>query len=231
MKQLQIILPVHNEEESIEKTVSEIYNIISKKVDFEFIICEDGSRDNTKKVLAKLSKKYPIKLISENDPKGYSRAVIDGFKAATSPFVLVIDSDGQCDPHDFSKFWKLRKKFDVIIGYRKKRSDPWQRIILSSSYKRLYNLLFATPIHDPSCPYVLVQRKKILSLLPILGILREGFWWEFIARVSQAKLKLAELPVKHRKRIDGETRVYTLFKIPKIGFTHVVGIIRIWLNR
>lgn len=231
MTQLQIILPVHNEEKSIAKTVAEIYDIISKKVKFEFVICEDGSRDNTKSALRKLAIRYPMKLFFADCQKGYSKAVIDGMRVSKSPYILVLDSDGQCDPRDFENFWPKREKYDVIIGRRIKRKDPKQRIILSSIYKAFFNILFSTTIHDPSCPFVLIKKRSIKTLLPKLGILREGFWWEFTARISNAGLKIAEVPIKHRKRIDGKTRVYALSKIPKIGFTHIVGIIRIWLSQ
>lgn len=227
---LDIILPVHNEEKSIRKVIEEIYEEFSQKISPRFIVCEDGSTDSSLNILKKLAKKYPLKLISSKKRKGYSRAIIDGYRLSTADFVLTVDSDGQCDPKDFWKFWNERNAYDVIIGWRTNRQDHFQRKFLSSIYNKIHKILFKTPIHDPSCPYVLIKRPALLSILPFLGILEQGFWWEFMARAIQRKLSIAECPVNHRQRLDGKTRVYTLRVMPKIGFTHIIGLLRIWLE-
>ena len=67
---LEILLPVHNEAESIEATVREIYNQISPKLRIDFIICEDGSKDNTREVLTDLSRQLPMRLNIERGPQG-----------------------------------------------------------------------------------------------------------------------------------------------------------------
>lgn len=229
-KELQIILPVFNEEKSITRVVKEIYSTIYHKVPFEFIICEDGSKDKTKEILKSLSNKYPMKLLLSDRRKGYSEAIINGFRTTTAKFVLILDSDGQCDPRDFPKFWQKRQLADIIIGWRIQRNDHFQRKLLSYIYKQLHKLLFHTKIHDPSCPFVLIKQASLLKLLKYLGILKQGFWWEFIARSIQLKYRIYEIPVNHRPRLDGKTRVYTLLSIPSIGIMHVFGIIKIYFN-
>ena len=98
MIELDVILPVHNEGESIEATIREIYDEISPRVRMRFIISEDGSKDNTKDVLRKLSASLPMLLILGEARKGYSRAVIDAMKSVEAPYCIALDSDGQCDP-------------------------------------------------------------------------------------------------------------------------------------
>lgn len=116
--ELQIVMPIHNEGESIGATLHEWYNELSPRVRLEFVACEDGSTDNTKAVLTQLSHDLPIKLLMAEGRKGYSRAVIDGFAATLAPYVLAVDSDGQCDPKDFWQFWERRDQGDVAIGWR-----------------------------------------------------------------------------------------------------------------
>ena len=99
--EVEILLPVHNEGDSIEAVIREIHAEISPRVRMQFIICEDGSRDNTKEVLTSLEPQFPMKLMIAAERKGYSRAVRDGIAASTAPFLLCLDSDGQCDPKDF----------------------------------------------------------------------------------------------------------------------------------
>ena len=91
--------------------------------------------------------------------KGYSRAVIDGFRATDSDWVACIDSDGQCDPRDFPQFAKLRNGGDMVMGWRNPRSDPWIRKLMSSAFGSVYRIYFDVRLRDPSCPYILIRRR------------------------------------------------------------------------
>ena len=225
---LEVFLPVYNEAESITQTVSEISDVISPFVTFNFLICEDGSSDGTPEVLDGLTKQFPVRLFTSRERKGYSRAVIDGFKAVQADYVLCLDSDGQCDPRDFAQMWKQRHSADVIMGWRVKRQDNRLRRTLSRTFKVLYNVLFHVGVHDPSCPFLLVPRRVIEDLLPDLGVLRQGFWWEFVARVHRKGYSVREFPINHRIRSAGQTQVYRFRKMPGIGWSHATGLLRIW---
>lgn len=230
---LQIILPAFNEEKSLPQVIAEIAEILKKnrQLRWQIIISEDGSTDNTKLVLKNLAKKYPLKLILSQKRKGYSLAIIDAFKLSTAPYILTMDSDGQCDPHDILKAWSLRHKSDVVIGWRQNRQDHLQRKLFSNGFKLLHKLLFGTYIHDPSCPLVLINRKSLIKLIPALGILNQGFWWEFTAQVIQTGISMSEFSIRHRERIDGKTRVYTLSNLPIIAWTHTTGLFKIKLTQ
>ena len=106
--ELEVLLPVHNEAESIARTVVEIYEELKPFVRVRFILCEDGSKDNTKQVLRAIANEVPAKLFLSEGRKGYSRAVRDGMMELEAPYLLCLDSDGQCDPKDFRKFWDGR---------------------------------------------------------------------------------------------------------------------------
>ena len=82
-KKFQILLPVFNEGLTIKKTLYDVYDALKNDIDFEFIITEDGSTDDTKKILNDLKKKLPMILISEDKRKYYSLAVLDGIKKHT----------------------------------------------------------------------------------------------------------------------------------------------------
>lgn len=224
---LQVLLPVHNEAESIEKTISEIFEEISPKVNMEFIICEDGSSDNTKNILNSLMEKYPIKLIMSDERKGYSKAVKDGMKAMDAPYLLCLDSDGQCDPVDFWKFWVGRNQSDIIIGRRIKRADPWLRKILSRIFYVVYKLFFNFPSNDPSCPFILTGKSVIDNLVSEMGSMQQGFWWEFTARAFLHGYKIKELPINHRDRLAGNTQVYLVKNMPEIGLRHFLALFQI----
>lgn len=226
--ELEIVMPIHNEGESIANTLREWYEELSPDVNLRFVACEDGSTDNTKEVLVQCSREFPMKLIMDDARKGYSQAVIDGFRASTAPYVLAVDSDGQCSPEDFWQFWRYRDQYDVIIGWRVDRADPPVRKIMSGTFKLWYKALFNVPIHDPSCPYLLIQQRVLQRLTPELGVLKQGFWWEFVARAYRHGFKIMELPVNHRLRKAGATRVYKWRKVPGIAVAHGLGLLKIW---
>ena len=228
--ELEVLLPVHNEAESIEHTLDEIYQVISGLASMRFIISEDGSSDGTPQILEALVTRYPMKLISSPERKGYSRAVTDGLKILEAPYVLCLDSDGQCDPADFAEFWSKRERANVLIGWRVDRQDTSLRKLLSGTFKLYYRALFGIPIHDPSCPFVLAPKDIVKRLIPQLGVLSQGFWWEFVARVWSHGYSIEEIPVTHRLRAAGQTQVYRLRKLPGIGWTHVTGLMQIWQN-
>ena len=228
---LDLVMPVHNEGGAIERTLREWYAELSPAVDLRFVIAEDGSLDNTKEVLRKLEKELPMHLDMADYRRGYAGAVVAGMSATSSPHVSVVDSDGQCDPRDFWQFWEKREEFDVIIGWRVNRRDPLARKLMSRSFGLLHRMLFHATVHDPSCPYLLIRRSVLDKLLPVLGSLREGFWWKFVARASRANVRFGELPVTHRDRAAGKTVVYRPSEIPGIAWRNGAGLVKIWRGR
>ena len=104
MTVIDVVLPAHNEGASIGQTLNEFYEVVSRQqgIPIRFVVCEDGSVDNTVEVLKKIAETIPLKLIVDPVRKGYSKAVVDGFHATESEWVAFIDSDGQCDRQDFS---------------------------------------------------------------------------------------------------------------------------------
>jgi glycosyltransferase involved in cell wall biosynthesis len=168
-----------------------------------------------------------MKLIMSAQRKGYSQAVKDGMLVLSAPFLLCLDSDGQCDPRDFWNFWESRHQFDVILGWRKKRRDAFWRLLFSRLFYGVYQLFFNTPFHDPSCPYMLAKKEVINHLAVKMGAMQEGFWWEFSARVSLSGYKTSEVGINHRDRFFGKTQVYRLNKVIGIGYYHFLALFKI----
>jgi len=228
--ELEVLLPVYNEAESIEATLRDIFTVVSGVVEMRFIICEDGSRDGTKEILTRLSGAVPMTLILSDARKGYSKAVRDGMQAAQAPFLLCLDSDGQCDPNDFARFWKARNDADVVIGWRVDRADTLLRRVLSRFFYFFYQILYRVPVHDPSCPFILAKKAVVECVGPRVVEMQQGFWWEFVARVHRRGFSIIELPIAHRVRAGGATQIYKLRKMPGIGYRHFRALLKIWLE-
>jgi glycosyltransferase involved in cell wall biosynthesis len=227
---IDVVLPAHNEGASIAATLREFHRVVMLEGGqlIRFVVCEDGSSDNTVAVLQKLASELPLKLISDPVRKGYSRAVIDGFRGTTSEWVAFIDSDGQCDPADLLALAALKEGHDLVMGWRNPRSDPWLRKAMSGAFKAVYRLFFRVPVRDPSCPYLLINRAGLGKILSgNVGILKQGFWWEFVARAVAVNLRIAEAPVRHRPRASGMTQVYRPGKVPRIAAEHLLGLYRL----
>jgi len=225
--ELEVLLPVHNEAESIEGTIREIWNEFSPRCNMGFIVCEDGSRDNTKKILRRLATEIPMRLNLSDGRKGYSKAMREGMEMLEAPWLLCVDSDGQCDPKDFWQFWDKRDSTDVLIGWRVDRQDTLARKNMSRFFSLIYQSVFHVPVHDPSCPYVLFKIEIAHWIASEMREMKQGFWWEFVARIHRRGYSILELPVKHRLRTAGVTQVYHVKKMPGIFFRHVVAIFRV----
>jgi dolichol-phosphate mannosyltransferase len=226
---VQVLLPVHNEAESIEHTLREIDKTLAPLAAVELIVCEDGSRDGTRGILQRLAGELRLRLVLGEGRKGYTRAVIDGFRACTAPYVLSLDSDGQCDPRDFEKFLPLIGTADVIMGWRVRRQDTLARRAMSGLFRVIYRWLLGVRLRDPSCPYILFSRESVEYLLgiPSLGLLWQGFWWEVVARLRRGGFTIAEVPVNHRSRAAGRTQAYQPRKLAGIFFGYLWGCIKI----
>jgi glycosyltransferase involved in cell wall biosynthesis len=224
--EIDVVLPAHNEGDGIAQVIREFYEVAgSTGVAVNFVVCEDGSTDNTVEVIENLARDLPITLLSSAERKGYSRAAVDGLRSTTAELVGFVDSDGQCDPSDLRHLIDLLPGNDLVVGYRVPRNDAFYRRAMSRSFKFAYERLFPVRLPDPSCPFMVIRRDALLKTMrgnP--GILKQGFWWEFYARANAVPLKIVTAPVHHRTRIAGETRVYRPTKIPRIAMEHLRGL-------
>jgi glycosyltransferase involved in cell wall biosynthesis len=225
--EVEVLLPVHNEGESVEGTIRGMFTELSRVARTGFIVCEDGSKDNSKQVLRDLARQLPIRLNLSDARKGYSKAMREGMEMCEADFLLCLDSDGQCDPRDFANFWDVRNTADVLIGWRVHRADPFARRLFSRFFYVLYQIVFRVPVHDPSCPYVLMRNSVAKVMANELGEMKEGFWWEFVARTHRRGFTLRELPIHHQLRSAGVTQVYKWSKMPVIFFKHVAALLTI----
>ena len=224
---LEILMPAHNEAKSLARLIPEIDNNISGKIEYSIIICEDGSTDNTLEVISNLKKRYPIKLITSKNKKGYSKAMLDGIKAANADYLLIMDSDGQSNPEEIKNFWKKRKKANLISGHRVNRKDYMYRKLYSKLAFFIYKLLFNVPLKDPSYAYIMMEKKVCSILNDFKPQMPDGFFWEFNARAKSYGLTFFNLDIIHNERYFGETRIYHWSKLPLVSYNNLLGMIKI----
>src|ERR1700682_591457 len=123
------VLPAYNEEAIIERTVRHVAGVLRAQAnDFEIIVSNDGSRDNTARVLADLQAREPglhLRIVTHERNRGYGAALASGFDAARKDLVFLTDGDKQFDVAELSAFLPaMDGQVDLVIGWRRKRADP-----------------------------------------------------------------------------------------------------------
>ena len=229
-RNLTLILPAYNEGESIRTTLLEIDTKIQSTRKVSLFVSEDGSKDNTREEVlesAKLVKNCQIILAEPAKRLGYSRGVLRGIKECQSELIGFMDADGQCDPADLESLLQKVEKGKIVVGYRNPRNDSKARIAYSKAFGLAYQLFGGPKRKDPSSPFIVCFSEDIQFLTSTTPHLSFGFWWEFQTRIHKRGLGVVEVPVNHRVRAAGETQVYALKRIPKIVYTHLVGLYKL----
>ncbi len=230
--EIAVLMPIHNEAEAIEKSVTEFYNFISPRMPLELVLSEDGSTDNTEHIIEKLSEKIPLKAVLSPSRKGYAGGIKDGLKLVNAKYVLITDSDGQQDPKDFLKLWNLRMKYDIVSGWRKKRADALYRKVMSKIFQLRIKSTFNLPnLMDITAPFKLMKTEVAIEIAEKCKYMSESFWNEFSVRAHIGGFSIGETPVAHRGRADkSATRVYTLWEIPRIALAQLMALSKLKLE-
>ena len=230
VEKIEVVTPVYNEEKNIYSTIKNFF-IEYENSDFEisFIISEDGSTDNSIDIINNLKEIYEIKLLSSPERKNYTDAVLIGLREANSNIISFVDSDGQYDPKDLKRLYDNLEPGKIVVGYRYPRVDNIFRLFISGSFKKLYQFLLKIELKDPSCGYFMAYKEDIESIIntDAVGLIKEGFWWEFYAWCIKRNLEIVEIPIKHFNRKYDNTVVFKLKKIPGIAYRNIIGLFKL----
>lgn len=206
LPELSIFFPFWNEEENIEKTVTDavtIANNVAKK--WEIIMVDDGSRDNTLKIAKRLAKKdNRLQIISHQPNRGYGAALKAGFANARYKFIVFTDGDGQFNFSEVTKFVEKIGNSDIVIGYRKKRRDKnlFKRLLLMYLLKVWDLILFRFYFKDIDCAFKMFKKDAVDKIMPLRS---EGalISTEILAKAKKKGLKITEVGVTHYPRERG----------------------------
>src|SRR5438477_876310 len=158
-RSLSIILPAYNEAQVIASTASTVHFVLDGwKVDFEIIIVNDGSTDQTGAILAALAARDPrIRFVIHPVNQGYGAALVSGFAAATKELTFFMDADGQFDISDLRTFFLFIDRYDAVIGYRIDRQDSWMRKLNAWGWKLLIGWVLGVHVRDVDCAFKLLH--------------------------------------------------------------------------
>lgn len=223
---IDIVMVAYNEVECIEKVLHLFYSEVSQYADVQLIVAEDGSTDGTRDILRRLENELPLKLVLADERRGYDGAVRDVLMATSSDTILFVDSDGQYLPEDFQSLlnaWN-EKNNDMIMGEKVKRQDPPHRILISWFFHLLVRFWFRVPFKDMDCGYRFIKRELALTVAPECHLLPYSYWSEFTVRAYRKGFKISTVPIRHRDRLAGESRMYPVMKLPAMALKQLKGL-------
>ena len=214
MKEVSVIVPVFNEEESLKVFVPKLHSVLDGlNKEYECIFVDDGSTDKSHLTLRDFQREIPnMKIIRFKRNFGQTAALKAGIDRAEGAIIIPIDADMQNDPEDIPLLLnKAQEGYDVVSGWRKPRIDPlFTKKIPSKIANRLISTITGVYLHDYGCTLKAYKREAIKN------ISLYGEMHRFLpALASWNGVSIAELPIRHYPRRYGQTK-YGLSRISKV---------------
>lgn len=204
MIQISIVIPLYNEEESLPELIDWISRVMKTHgFLYEVLMVDDGSTDDSWKVIEGLSQDHPIKAIRFNRNYGKSAALNVGFKHAAGEVVITMDADLQDSPDEIPALFEMVKSGKHLVsGWKKKRFDPITKTIPSKLFNGVTRILSGIKLHDFNCGLKAYDR-KLVKTLDIYGEMHR-----YIPVIAKRNgfTKIGEKVVEHRARKYGQTK-------------------------
>lgn len=203
---LTVFFPAFNEEDIIEKTVTDaIAACAPLAADLEVVVVDDGSADQTAAIVEKLAAADPrVRLIRHERNRGYGAALRSGFAGARKDLVFFSDADGQFDLRELPGSLAMLDQAPVVVGYRIRRNDPPHRIFIAKTYKLIVRMVFGLRIRDIDCAFKLFRRDVFEGLtLESNGAFISS---ELLIKLRRQGVPIAERGVNHYPRTTGASK-------------------------
>lgn len=217
---ISIVSPVYKAENIIETLVSEI-DIVMKKIggDYEIILVDDRSPDNSWQKMQELKSKNPnLKIIRLSRNFGQHPTIMAGLEHAKGDWVVVMDCDMQDQPKEIEKLYhKAIEGYDVVTARRTSRQDSKMKVISSTLFYKVFNYLSDMEINHEIANFGIYKREVINSILQIKDQIK--FFPLFINWVG---FKNTSINIEHGKRESGSSS-YSLSKLISLAFNTIVS--------
>lgn len=205
LSSVSFFCPAYHDAENLPDLVPAVRSFLSKHADeFEIVIIEDGSPDNTGEVADQLAARFPhVRVVHHAKNQGYTATLREGFETARFDYVMYTDGDNQYDITDFEPYLNLIERNDLISGYAKVKAASRRRALQSFVFNALIAVLFVRWYRDINCSMKLIRRDA-LQKIPLRSSPRGAFIdAELMLRARAAGLRIAQFPVTHYARKSG----------------------------
>ena len=212
MIKLSVLMPAYNEGKRIKENLEETKRTLnSLKINYEIILINDASKDNTFKEANKVKS---IKVLSYEKNGGKGNALKYGFQFTSGDLICFLDSDLELHPSLIKSFIDImnKTKADVVIGSKRHPDSlinyPLKRRILSWGYSTFCRLLFGLKVSDTQTGIKLFKRKVLEEIFPKILVKRYAFSLEVLVNAYKLNYKIVEAPIiLNFKRAIGEKRL------------------------
>lgn len=209
LSQLSVFFPCYNEENNIQKTVDTAIPIIKKITNtWQVILINDGSKDNTLKVLNSLKKQYGsnIDVINHPQNRGYGAALKSGLYNSKYNWICFTDSDGQFDFKDIYLLIDKQAKTssDLTIGFYLGRKVPFYRKWGSTLWQLAVFSLFGLKVRDIDCGFKLIKKEVVDNIEKLEAERGPFISSELLIKAKNKGYKIVEVGVHHFRRMEGE---------------------------
>ena len=223
---LSMFFPAYNDAGTIASLVITSVKVAATLTDdYEVIVVNDGSKDDTAKILDELARIYPthVRIVHHPVNRGYGGALRSGFAAATKDLVFYTDGDGQYDPSEVTVLWsEMKEGVDWVNGWKISRSDPMHRIIIGRVYHHFVKLLFGLKVRDVDCDFRLMRRRifEVVRLEKNSGVI----CLEMMKKFQDAGFRVAEHPVHHYHRAHGQSQFFNFRRVART----LLDVMKLW---
>jgi glycosyltransferase involved in cell wall biosynthesis len=225
---LSVFFPAYNDAPSLPGLLAKTFAALEAHVvDYEVIVVNDGSYDDTAAVLEQLRGRYGprLRVVTHPQNRGYGGALRSGFEAATKEFVFYTDGDSQYDIGELPRLLELvGPDTGLVNGYKLERHDPAHRIWIGKAYNFCARLLFRIRIRDIDCDYRLIRRTLLerIHLTSTSGTICV----ELVRKLEMTGCGVVETGVHHYPRLYGKSQ---FFRLPSLATT-LYELVRLWVR-
>lgn len=205
-KDLSIIIPIFNEEESLPELCEWISKVVKPMgLEYEIILVDDGSSDDSWKVIQAMWEQYPVvRAFRFGINYGKSAALDLGFSKSVGKVVITMDADLQDSPDEIPKLYQMivERDFHLVSGWKQKRYDPISKTIPSKLFNRVTRWFSGIKLHDFNCGLKAYQSRVIKSF----HLYGEMHRYIPVIAKQNGFSRIGELVVEHRPRKYGVTK-------------------------
>jgi glycosyltransferase involved in cell wall biosynthesis len=211
-RSLSVFFPAYNDAPSLPGLIGKTFAVLSENVDeFEVIVINDGSRDDTAAVLHRLCALYGprLRVVEHPENRGYGGALRSGFEAARYDLVFYTDGDSQYDVGELPLLLaEMSPEVALVNGYKLERHDPWHRVLMGRLYNRLARKLFRIRLRDVDCDFRLLRRDVLqgLHLTSTTG----SICVELVRKIELTPWRIVEVGVHHYPRAYGRSQFFRM---------------------